>query len=100
MRDDFRRHLQQFYAALHLAPPYDTAEKAIQALVASLQAMGSDERTALLRDETRRWDEYLKAFRAGGLHHKHRGIIVGLIRAGRTAPLSGAPARFLDAYRA
>ncbi len=98
-REDLRHQLEQFYAALHLAPPYDTVEKALQALGGTLQSMEPDERMHVLSDESRRWKAYLNAVRAAGLHLKHRGIILGLIRTNQTGQLTDVTARFLEAYR-
>jgi len=97
LRDEFRRHLEAFYAALKLAPPYHSVEKAIAQLTASLKAMAPDERARLAAEPALKWAQFRSAFIASGLHQKHRGIIAGLARAGR----SGLPAEFqpfLDAF--
>jgi hypothetical protein len=99
IRDEFREHLEQFYAQLKLAPPYHSVEKAIAHLTASLKAMAPDERARLASEPALKWAQYKTAFIESGLSQKHRGIIAGLARSGKT----GLPAEhqaFLDAYLA
>ena len=80
LREEFRGHLQRFYANLKLAPPYDSVEKALQQLTASLKALPQTEQTRLVADPTLRWQRFAQAFAASGLSKKHRGIIAGLAR--------------------
>lgn len=97
IRDEFRQHLEQFYAQLKLAPPYHSVEKAIAHLTVSLKAMAPEERARLASDPALKWAQYKTAFVESGLSQKHRGIIAGLARSGKT----GLPAEhqaFLDAY--
>lgn len=97
LRDEFRGHLELFYATLKLAPPYHSVEKAIVHLTAALHAMTPEERALVAEDQARRWACYKAAFIESGLSQKHRGIIAGLARSGKT----GLPAEyqpFLDAY--
>ncbi|MBM4134293.1 MAG: hypothetical protein FJ245_11035 [Nitrospira sp.] len=97
LRDEFRGHLEQFYAMLKLAPPYHSVEKAIAHLTASLKAMAPEDRALVAANPARRWAQYKVAFVESGLSQKHRGIIAGLARSGQT----GLPAEyqaFLDVY--
>lgn len=98
VRDEFRTHLETFYASLKLAPPYHSVEKAIAQLTASLQAMAPEERTKLAADQAGRWAQYRKAFVDSGLHQKHRGIIAGLVKSGRTGGLSKEYDHFLSLF--
>lgn len=98
LRDDFRHQLEIFYSSLKLAPPYHSVEKAITTLVTKLKAMPLDERNRVEADPALRWEEYHKAFVASGLHLKHRGIIVGLLRSNQTANLPPEHKHFLRAY--
>ncbi len=97
IRDEFREHLAQFYAQLKLAPPYHSVEKAVAHLTASLKAMAPEERARLASEPALKWAQYKTAFVESGLNQKHRGIIAGLARSGKT----GLPAEFqafLDVY--
>lgn len=97
IRDEFRGHLEQFYAQLKLAPPYHSVEKAVAHLTASLKAMVPEERARLAADQALKWAQYKTAFVESGLSQKHRGIIAGLARTGKT----GLPAEYqalLDVY--
>lgn len=97
IRDEFRSHLELFYATLKLAPPYHSVEKAIAHLTAALNAMAPADRALVAAEPARRWAHYKTAFVESGLSQKHRGIIAGLARSGRT----GLPAEyqaFLDVY--
>lgn len=85
LRDDFRHHLEVFYAALKLAPPYHSVEKAVTHLTAALKAMAPDERARLAARPDLKWTTFGEAFVGSGLHLKHRGIIAGLAKAGGTA---------------
>jgi hypothetical protein len=97
LKDEFRRHLEIFYSGLKLAPPYHSVEKALAQLAAGLKAMTQEERAALAAEPAKKWAQYRTAFAESGLSQKHRGIIAGLVRSGKT----GLPAEyqpFLDLY--
>jgi hypothetical protein len=97
LRDEFRHHLEIFYATLRLAPPYHSVEKAVAHLTTSLKAMTPEERAKLAADPSLRWAQYRAAFVESGLNQKHRGIIAGLIRSGRVdLPAEYKP--LLDAF--
>ncbi len=98
-REEFRQHLEVFYARLKLAPPYHSVEKAIAQLTASLKAMAPEERMRLASDPVGRWAQYRKAFVDSGLHQKHRGIIAGLAKSGQTGDLPKEYEHFLSAFR-
>ena len=78
LRDEFRRHLEVFYAQLRLAPPYHSLEKAVALFVTKIKSMPTDQQESLLRDRNLRWVQYSQAFIESGLNMKHRGIIAGL----------------------
>jgi hypothetical protein len=96
--EEFRRHLEVFYARLKLAPPYDSVEKAIKSLTATVASMSFEERARVLEDPTLTWDQYKQAFADSGLALKHRGIILGLIRSHQTSELPAEYAAFLETY--
>ncbi|GJL55682.1 MAG: hypothetical protein NPIRA02_28140 [Nitrospirales bacterium] len=81
LREDFRYHLEQFYAFLHLAPPYNSVEKAIRYLSTTLQQQSQEEREQLATHHHLRWPLFEQAFIESGLPKKHHGIIRGLIQA-------------------
>jgi len=80
LKDEFRHHLETFYAQLKLAPPYESVEKAIRSLVTSVHALPSAERALLATTSDLRWELFRRAFEVSGLNKKHRGIIAGLAR--------------------
>jgi hypothetical protein len=96
---DFRHELERFYAALKLAPPYDSVEKAVARLRLNLTNMDPDARARVESDAALRWEHYARAFAESGLHLKHRGPILGLLRSGDTAHLPPAHHHFLRAYQ-
>jgi hypothetical protein len=98
LAEDFRRHLEIFYARLKLAPPYDSVEKAIKSLTTAVAAMPVEERMRVMADPTLTWSQYRQAFVDSGLSLKHRGIILGLIRSNQTAELPAEYTAFLEAY--
>jgi hypothetical protein len=98
VRDDFRRHLELFYAGLKLAPPYHSVEKAVATLTSNLNAMSLEDRAGIADDPGRRWLEYRKAFVESELHRKHHGIVVGLIRSRQTAELPPEYSAWLEVY--
>lgn len=80
LREEFRRQLELFYAALKLAPPYDSVEKAVRHLTAEVKALPAADLDRLLAEPPLRWAQFRRSFEASGLHRKHRGIIAGLVR--------------------
>ncbi len=98
LKDEFRRHLETFYAQLKLAPPYESVETAIRALVTSLHALPPADQSKLLADASSRWLEFRKAFDSSGLSKKHRGIIAGLARDRRALSLPPEYDAFLSLF--
>jgi hypothetical protein len=98
LTEEFRRHLEIFYARLKLAPPYDSVEKAIKSLTMAVARMSAEERMRLMADPILTWGQYKQAFVDSGLSLKHRGIILGLIRSNQTAELPVEYTAFLEAY--
>jgi hypothetical protein len=80
LKDEFRRHLEIFYAHLKLAPPYESVEKAIRTLTTTVHALSKDEQARIVADPVLQWQQFRHAFETSGLVKKHRGIIVGLAR--------------------
>jgi len=97
LRNEFRHHLEVFYATLRLAPPYHSVEKAVAHLAASLKAMTPEERANIAADPARQWAQYRTAFVESGLNQKHRGIIAGLVRSGKV-DLPGEYKPLLDSF--
>ena len=95
---EFRRHLEIFYAKLQLAPPYHTIEKAILALSRTLNEMTLEDRERVAADPALQWAQYRAAFITSGLNVKHRGIISGMVNAGRTSDLPTEYESFLSAF--
>ncbi len=75
---EFRQNLEAFYAALKLAPPYDSVENTIRCCSALLKTKTAEEQAQLLAHDALRWKLHVQAFIDSGLHKKHRGIIIGL----------------------
>ncbi|MBU6482674.1 MAG: hypothetical protein KGS09_19305, partial [Nitrospirae bacterium] len=67
LREEFRHHLETFYAQLKLAPPYESVEKAIRSLTTSVHALPPVERARLATDTTARGQHFRQAFEASGL---------------------------------
>lgn len=80
LKDEFRRHLDLFYAKLQLAPPYESVEKAVRTLTSAVHAMPREEQLRVASDSSARWEQFRAAFETSGLAKKHRGIISGLVR--------------------
>src|SRR5215467_58595 len=80
LRDEFRHHLEAFYAQLKLAPPYESVEKAVRSLTTLVHTLPPEERARLDTDATARWQYFRQAFESSGLSKKHRGIIANLAR--------------------
>ena len=98
LREEFRHHLETFYAQLKLAPPYESVEKAIRSLTTSLHALPPLERAKLATDTTERWQHFRQAFESSGLSKKHRGIIAGLARNRSSLNLPAEYDQFLSLY--
>lgn len=99
LRDEFRGHLDVFYSRLKLAAPYDSVEKALGALTATLKALPPEELQRLGTDTTQRWAHFRQAFVESGLSQKHRGIIAGLARSGAPLDLPQEFNHLLELYR-
>ncbi|HZH48440.1 MAG TPA: hypothetical protein VFD86_01605 [Nitrospira sp.] len=78
LREEFRSHLEAFYAQLKLAPPYESVEKAVRALTTTVHALPRAEQARIAGDSALKWERFLQAFESSGLSRKHRGIIAGL----------------------
>lgn len=76
--NEFRQNLEDFYAALKLAPPYDSVEKTIRCLDSLVKAKTAEEQAQVLSDNALKRQLHVQAFVESGLHKKHRGIITGL----------------------
>jgi hypothetical protein len=85
MRQEFRRRIETFYAELHLAPPYDSVEKALNHLTSALKVMPPEEQSALSARPDARLRAYTEAFAQAGLPQRHRGIIIRLIESGEVS---------------
>jgi hypothetical protein len=98
LREEFRHHLERFYAQLKLAPPYESVEKAIRSLTTLIHALPPSERARLATDATARWQHFRQAFESSGLSKKHRGIIAGLARNRSGLNLPAEYDYFLNLY--
>jgi len=98
LREEFRHHLETFYAQLKLAPPYESVESAIRSLTTSVHALSQSERARLATDSTARWRHFRQAFESSGLSKKHRGIIAGLARNRASLNLPAEYDQFLSLY--
>ena len=98
LREEFRSHLETFYAQLKLAPPYESVEKAIRALTTSMHALPRPEQSRIAADTVLRWEQFSQAFEASGLSKKHRGIIAGLARNRSALPLPQKYDHFLRLF--
>lgn len=99
LKDDFRGHLNTFYAGLKLAPPYESVEKAVRALTTIIHALPIEEQTRIMADPALRWQQFQRAFQVSGLAKKHRGIITGLVRRRSAVALPPEYDHFLQFYR-
>lgn len=79
--DEFREHLEGFYASLKLAPPYHSIEKALSTLLSLFAQKTQVERVEIKNNETIKNHLYCKAFIDSGLYKKHRGIITGMLKS-------------------
>jgi hypothetical protein len=98
LREEFRYHLETFYAQLKLAPPYESVENALRSLTTSVHALPPVERERLATDAAARWQHFCQAFRSSGLSKKHRGIIAGLARNRTNLSLPAEYEQFLNLY--
>ena len=99
LKDEFRRHLEFFYAKLQLAPPYDSVEKAIRALTTAVHTLPREEQIRVMSDSFTRWEQFRAAFETSGLAKKHRGIISGLARNRSSLDLPNEYDHFLNLFR-
>lgn len=97
--DTFRSHLDLFYGRLRLAPPYDHVERALAALVKHVGTLPPADQERITADPALQWLEYQRAFMSAGLHHKHRGIILGLLRNRSRLDLPEVYDHLLDCFR-
>ena len=95
LRQEFRGHLEQFYAHLNLAPPYHSIEKAVQNLSNTLRTKPEKFREGLLQDATKKWVLFQEIFSTSGLTKKHRGIIQHLALSSSYSVASSESLRFL-----
>ncbi|ALA56864.1 hypothetical protein [Nitrospira moscoviensis] len=100
LREEFRRHLEIFYAQLKLAPPYESVEKAIRALTTNLHALPPLEQERIAADPALQWEQFRRAFDSSGLAKKHRGIIAGLARNRAALDLPPEYDHFLSLFTA
>ena len=98
LRDEFRRHLETFYARLKLAPPYESVEKALRALTTAVHAMPKEEQRRIITNSAARWEQFVRAFHTSGLAKKHRGIIAGLARNRAALDLPADYDHFLNLF--
>lgn len=100
LREEFRAHLEMFYARLKLAPPYESVEKAIRTLTTAVHALPKDEQARIAADPALQWQQFRQAFEASGLVKKHRGIIAGLARNRAALDLPSEFDHFLGLFSA
>jgi hypothetical protein len=99
LREEFRFHLEMFYAQLKLAPPYESVEKAIRALTTALHALPKAQQARIASDAALKWDQFRHAFETSGLSKKHRGIITGLANNRTLVTLQPEYDHFLDLFK-
>jgi hypothetical protein len=99
LKEEFRRHLELFYARLKLAPPYESVEKAIRTLTTTVHALPKDEQARIVTDAGLQWRQFRAAFETSGLVKKHRGIIAGLARNRSALNLPDEYDHFLNFFR-
>ena len=100
LKDEFRRHLETFYAGLQLAPPYESVEKAIRTLTTMIHGLSIEEQTRIWADPVLRWQQFRLAFDESGLAKKHRGIIAGMARNRSALNLPAEYDHFLNLFLA
>ncbi|NKB81540.1 MAG: hypothetical protein GKS05_06595 [Nitrospirales bacterium] len=99
LKHAFRESLEQFYAALQLAPPYHSIEKAIASLSTVLQSKTGEELQTLYDTSSLRQAIFQEVFIESGLTKKHRGIILASIRSANPVRFHEEQRPFLDAFR-
>lgn len=99
LREEFRFHLETFYAQLKLAPPYESVEKAIRALTTALHALPKAQQSRIASEPALKWDQFRQAFETSGLSKKHRGIITGLAKDQTSMTLPPEYDHFLKLFR-
>ena len=95
LRQEFRMHLENFYAYLNLAPPYHRIEKAIHHLSYTLRTKPETFQQSLLQDGSKKWALFQEIFLTSGLSRKHRGIITQLAGSSSLSPSGLESLRFL-----
>ena len=98
LRQEYRAHLERFYACLNLAPPYHSIEKAVQHLSNTLRTKPETFLETLLEDPQKRWPLFEEIFQASGLSRKHRGIIIQLAKAHSISASGEESLRFLRVF--
>lgn len=98
LRQEYRAHLERFYACLNLAPPYHSIEKAVQHLSNTLRTKPETFRQILLEDPQKKWPLFEEIFQASGLSRKHRGIILKLAQARSFSSSGEESLRFLRVF--
>lgn len=98
LREEFRSHLETFYAQLKLAPPYESVEKAVRALTTTVHGLPGAEQARIAEDSALKWERFRQAFETSGLSRKHRGIIAGLAQNRAGLNLSAEYDRFLSLF--
>jgi hypothetical protein len=98
LQEEFRRHLEVFYAELKLAPPYESVEKAIRTLTTTVHALPKEEQARIAAHAGLQWGLFRQAFESSGLVRKHRGIIAGLTRHRGDLPLPAQYDHFLSLF--
>jgi len=98
LREEFRSHLETFYAQLKLAPPYESVEKAVRALITAVHALPKAEQARIVENTDLKWEQFRQAFESSGLSKKHRGIIAGLAKNRAGLNLSTDYDRFLSLF--
>ena len=98
LREEFRYHLETFYAQLKLAPPYESVEKAVRALITAVHALPKAEQARIAENAALKWEQFRQAFESSGLSKKHRGIIARLAKNRAGLNLSTDYDRFLSLF--
>jgi len=98
LRQEYRAHLERFYAFLGLAPPYHSIEKAVQHLSNTLRTKPETFLETLLEDPQKKWPLFEEIFQASGLSRKHRGIIIQLAQTHSFSSSGEESLRFLSAF--
>ena len=99
LKQAFRESLEKFYAALQLAPPYHSIEKAITLLSVTLQSKTGEELQAMYATPLLRRKIFQQAFVESGLTNKHRGIILACLQSKDHAGLQDEQKMFLAAFQ-